>query len=145
MIGRSRAYGLGLGILIASLLGCAGDDGGSPGDDLVTDDLDAGNGGRQCRDDDGDGYVVGCTSARRDCDDDDPEVTDLCWRCAQPAEGCPCEPGTEFMRCDPKDVRGEHEGVVGVWVCDDGQRWCRDGAWTDCEILWQYATFMPER
>jgi hypothetical protein len=143
MSSRSRAYALSCGLLIATSLGCAGEDGGPP-DEFVPPDSDAGTTHR-CVDEDGDGYVVGCTSVRRDSDDADPEVTDLCWRCAEPNEGCPCEPGTEFESCDPRDVRGEHEGKVGVWVCDEGQRWCRDGAWTDCEILWQYATFMEER
>jgi hypothetical protein len=136
--------------LIAALLGCGGDDAAAaPDDGLDREDAGSGNGSNRCIDDDDDGWEVGCSRARaqRDCDDSDPTITDECRRCAsptKPGEGCPCEPGTEALSCDPKDVRTVQNGVEGVIICDEGIQWCRDGAWSDCEILSQYATFVPD-
>ena len=141
---RIRARALACGLLIAVLVGCGGDDSAPPGGDIDTGDVDGGTGMRRCDDEDGDGFQTGCSTSRRDCDDSDPMITDECRRCVTPNEGCPCEPGTESMRCDPEDVRMTREGVTGVVICDEGSRWCRDGAWSDCEILWQYATFVPD-
>ena len=140
---RSRVHAWSYGLLIAALLGCGGDDGGGP-EEVITSDVDGGDGARRCVDDDDDGFVVSCSRSPRDCDDGDPMITDECRRCIQAAEGCPCEPGTEAMHCDPEDQRVTRDGVMGVVICDEGTRWCRDGAWTECEILWQYATFVPD-
>jgi hypothetical protein len=44
--------------------------------------------------------------------------------CSEPAEGCPCEPGTPSIPCVLDVDAGQyHEGV----------RSCRDGAWTECQ------------
>jgi len=45
--------------------------------------------------------------------------------CSEPAEGCPCQPGTPSVPCvlDVVDASLYHEGV----------RSCRDGAWTECQ------------
>lgn len=143
MSGRRRVHALSYGLLMAALAGCGGDDGGGP---EQVSAADAGQGeGRRCIDEDDDGFSVGCSGSPRDCDDGDPTITDECRRCVRPNEGCPCEPGTEAMHCDPDDMRVTRDGVSGVVICDEGTRWCRDGAWTACEILWQYATFVPDR
>jgi hypothetical protein len=139
-----------LGLLIAALIGCGGDDGGgSPEEPLELDDAGSGSGESRCVDEDDDGFDVGCARGNlRDCDDSDPMITDECRRCAnplKPGEGCPCEPGTEpVTNCDPEDVRETRMGVRGVVICDEGIQWCRDGAWSDCEVLSQYATFVPD-
>ncbi|WP_236519586.1 hypothetical protein [Sandaracinus amylolyticus] len=50
--------------------------------------------------------------------------------CLRPEEGCPCEPGTESVECYPEPVV-----VGGERVClGAGERYCRDGAWTACEV-----------
>ncbi|AKF09504.1 hypothetical protein [Sandaracinus amylolyticus] len=50
--------------------------------------------------------------------------------CVRPDEGCPCEPGTEPVECYPEPVV-----VDGERVClGAGERYCRDGAWTACEV-----------
>ena len=128
-----------------ALLACGGDDGGSGNDDdgLVVSGDDSGTGSRGCIDEDDDGFGRRC-SAGLDCDDDDPSVTDECRRCIEPNKDCPCDPGTPMMHCNPEDIRTTMNGVTGVLVCSEGVRYCRDAAWTDCEILWQYATFTPD-
>lgn len=54
-------------------------------------------------------------------------------RCAAPAEGCACEPGTEPMDCylDPITIEDQI-------TCRAGTRYCRDGAWTACESIVDY-------
>jgi hypothetical protein len=134
-----------------ALLACAGDDGGSGGDDgLMTDDTDAGTGARGCIDEDDDGFGRRCTPGL-DCDDEDPSVTDECRRCVEPFdpkrsyENCPCDPGTEMLHCIPDTtMRVTRDGVMGTLVCSEGARYCRDGAWTDCEFLAQYTSFVPD-
>jgi hypothetical protein len=42
-----------------------------------------------CVDGDGDGFGAGCARGL-DCDDADRAITDGCYRCATPAEGCSC-------------------------------------------------------
>ena len=124
--------------LMALLIGfgCGGDD-----DDGSTKPPsgrpDAGGGSRTCMDNDDDGFGD-------DCDDDDPEVTDECRRCKVPNKGCPCEAGTKPMWCDPKDMRTTQGGKTGVLVCSEGTRYCREEEWSDCEILFQYATFVAD-
>lgn len=123
-------------------IGCSGDDGDGGDGNGVDTTISDGGGRPVCVDRDGDGYGRYC--GQNDCDDDDPDITDECTRCVMPAKDCPCEPGTRFVTCDPDDVRTTMNGVTGTVYCDDGARYCRDGAWTDCEILWQYATFVPD-
>lgn len=131
-----------LGLLL--VLGCGGDGGGGgPSGPPVSVDPDGGTGRRVCVDEDGDGFGRNCGNGN-DCDDDDPSVTDECRRCVSPNADCPCEPGTMPMTgCKPPDMDAVVNGVSGTWVCSEGTRYCREGLWSECEILWQYATFVP--
>lgn len=133
-----------LGMLVLGF-GCGGDDGpgnrGSAGS-TSTRDMDGGS-RASCIDEDEDGFGRNC-SAGADCDDDDPEITDECRRCARDLTGCTCEPGTEPMWCKPEDMRVTQNGVTGTLVCTDGARYCREGVWSGCEILAQYTTFIPD-
>ncbi|HEY2734497.1 MAG TPA: hypothetical protein VGI70_10965 [Polyangiales bacterium] len=128
-----------MAVLIAAglftILTCAACGGGghhksTPGTPVGNDD-DAGS--QACIDNDGDGFGVNC-SAGSDCDDDDPTVTDECLRCNSPSKSCPCTPGTKSVACTPPPVRVEG----GELVCHEGSRYCRDGAWGDCETIGQY-------
>lgn len=120
--------------------GCGSGDLDVPG--AVPPRVDAGR--MECIDDDGDGYGEGCGDP--DCDDADPEVTDLCFRCGRaPREDCPCEPGTApETTCTPPPIVGEQDGVVGSFVCSEGTRYCRDGLWSVCEAIGEYV-FVPGR
>ena len=133
-----------LGLLWGLLLGgCGGgDDGGGTKRPPVMMS-DGGLGSRECVDEDGDGFGLNCGDGL-DCDDEDPEMTDECVRCASPSRGCPCEKGTEPMKCKPPPMAATMNGVEGIVVCNEGARYCRDEKWSDCEILWQYATFVPD-
>ena len=111
------------------VIGCGGDDGAPPDDEVPTTKGDSGT-----NSDEG-----------IDCDDEVPEITDECRRCAQANEGCPCPSGTRPMQCDPDDIQTEMNGVKGVLVCTEGARYCRDGAWSACEIIWMYTTFVPTK
>jgi hypothetical protein len=86
-----------------------------------------------CVDEDGDGYGTYCDKGN-DCNDSDPKVTDECRRCKQPKFNCPCKPGTMPLKCDPPNI--EVEG--GTLVCSEGTRYCRDGLYSDCEIIGEY-------
>lgn len=110
--------------------GCAGDD--APPTKKTTKDRDAGD-EFVCVDEDGDGWGLYCDLGV-DCNDDDPDVTDECRRCAQPNENCACAPGTMPLMCTPPDIRVDG----GVLVCSEGTRYCRDGRWSECEIIGQY-------
>lgn len=129
-------------LAMIALLACGGGDSGSGDDGLVTES-DASTGTNRCIDEDDDGFGQRCTRGL-DCDDDDPSVTDECRRCIEPNEDCPCEPGTEMMHCIPEARRVTMDGVTGSLVCSEGARYCRDGAWTDCEFLAQYTSFIPD-
>jgi hypothetical protein len=129
------------------LVACGGksgkhaDEGDDPGISL---DTDAGDGESMCVDEDDDGYGRGCSDGP-DCNDKDPDVTDECIRCGTPNKGCPCEPGTKPLSgCKPEDKRVTMNGVRGVLMCTEGTRYCRDGAWSDCEAIQQYTTFVPD-
>jgi hypothetical protein len=119
--------------------GC-GDDAAPASGSRTTGHHDASTGSRECYDPDGDGYGPYCELGK-DCDEEDPDVTDLCYRCAKPNLDCPCEPGTEPEWCKPKDEKVEG----GLIVCSDGTRYCRDGAWSDCERIAQYTMFVPDQ
>jgi hypothetical protein len=125
---------------LALLLGCGGGGGGG-GDNTLA--LDASTGSRECMDEDGDGFGRYCSEGN-DCDDGDDTITDECRRCVRPNEGCPCEPGTKPMWCDPPDMRTVMNGVTGVLECKEGTRYCRDGVYSECEILLQYAVFVAD-
>ncbi len=82
-----------------------------------------------CQDDDGDGYGFGNTCRGADCDDRDPAVTDRCYRCREPLDGCPCEEGAAPVPCDVTSGRNANpEGL-----CNLGQRTCAAGRWGACE------------
>jgi hypothetical protein len=131
--------------LAVLLAGCGGDD--EPADDDAGTALsaDASSGRRTCIDNDDDGFGDYCS--RRDCDDDDPDITDECYRCSDnvPMPDCPCDPGTKPSECDPPDARIMLDN--GNWAtvyCTEGTMYCRDEVWTDCEILWEYATIVED-
>jgi hypothetical protein len=126
-----------LGLWLVVLGACA-DDSSDSGTSVPTDN-DASTGERECYDPDEDGFGPYC-AAGRDCDEDDPLVTDLCYRCADIEKDCPCEPGTEPVTCKPEDEKVEG----GLIVCSEGTYWCRDGAWSDCERIAMYTMFIPD-
>jgi hypothetical protein len=125
-------------LLVCLLFACAcgGDDadGGPPSRPGA--DPDAGGGSNRCIDEDNDGFGYRCDAP--DCDDEDPTMTDECYRCAKPAERCPCEKGTMPAFCVPPKM--EVEG--GVLVCEEGAFYCREGAWSACEAVGAYV-FVP--
>ena len=129
-----------LGVVLGWSVGCGGGHHGSAPSTVSTDDDGGASVIHECEDADGDGFGRYCT-AGADCDDSDPGVTDECKRCIQPSLNCPCEPGTAPMRCDPhyaKKVSG------GMLICSEGTRYCRDGAYSDCEVLQQYVMFVSD-
>ena len=140
-----------MALLIGFGFGCGGDDDDDGSSMVPNGRPDAGGGARRCVDNDDDGFGDFCDDGD-DCDDDDPEVTDECRRCRVPNEGCPCEAGTKPLHCDPKDLRTTNDkGQTGVLVCSEGTRYCRKenpeaekSEWSDCEILFQYATFVAD-
>lgn len=127
--------------LLFLLCAACGDSGGGGSGDFETGDASLPR--QRCVDADEDGYDLYC-GASRDCDDEDPNVLDECYRCKTENEGCPCDPGTKPIYCDPDDVHTVQDGVSGIIRCSEGTRYCRDGAWSACEILLQYATFIPD-
>ena len=132
--------------LLALLAGCGGgDDEPSDKDGGLSLSPDASGGSHKCVDNDDDGYGDYCK--RRDCDDDDPNVTDECYRCSNMATmpDCPCDVGTKPLECDPPDTRIMLDN--GNWAtvyCTEGTMFCRDEVWSECEILWQYATIVED-
>ena len=116
------------------LWGCGDDGGGLPPPSVSSGDASV---SRECEDADGDGFGKNCVLGR-DCNDDDPDDTDLCYRCLQANPGCPCEPGTPPMFCTPPTIKVEG----GILVCSEGTLYCRDGMWSECEIIGAY-TFVP--
>jgi hypothetical protein len=138
-----RISGLLLCVAWLVSLGC-GDEDDSPSGTISVGMEDAGA-PQPCIDEDGDGYGAHCTRGD-DCDDSDTSITDECVRCTKVvATGCPCEPGTKPMECDPKDVKTTNaEGVRGTLVCSEGTRYCRDGFYSDCEALAQYTFFVAD-
>lgn len=96
-------------------------------------------GEQKCVDEDGDGFGEYCDLGL-DCDDEDPNVTDECRTCGTPKVNCPCKPGTTPAKCDPPDIHVEG----GTLVCSEGTRYCRDGRYSDCEIIGQYV-LVPDK
>jgi len=134
--------------LVAMLcgLGCSSKHhgGGGAGSDFSI----GGDGGmpnaHECMDADGDGFGKYC-AAGPDCDDNDPTVTNECVACKTPNKGCPCMAGTMPMHCNPHYMMTTTKnGVMGTLTCSEGTRYCRDGLYSDCEVLLQYATFTPD-
>jgi hypothetical protein len=122
-------------LLLTASAACSGKERRPP--PVATDDLDGGA-DDECIDEDGDGFGRNC-SPGRDCDDDDPDITDECRRCGGSgiATDCPCTPGTKTISCTPpvKHVAG------GTLVCKEGNRYCRDGYWSICETIGEYVFF----
>jgi hypothetical protein len=124
-----------VGLSLAAI-GCGG------GDDVrapatVPTVYDDDGGADLCIDRDHDGYGRNCDQGK-DCDDDDPNVTDECRRCLSIAQDCPCTRGTSPIRCVPPTIRVDG----GVLVCTEGTRYCRDGYWSGCEVIGDYV-FRP--
>jgi hypothetical protein len=105
------------------------------------EDAGQGSGSTDCKDQDGDNYGVGLGCIGRDCDDTNPMITDQCIRCAMPAVNCPCDPGTKPTKCDP---HYSMKVMGGTFVCSEGSRYCRDGVYSDCEVLMQYVMFISD-
>lgn len=81
-----------------------------------------------CVDNDGDGYGDGCR-AGPDCNDNDPAVTNECYRCKTGGPGCPCTDEGLRKSC------GRVEADVGSQVvCGQGVTVCSNGVWGDCII-----------
>src|SRR5690349_18359477 len=57
-------------------------------------------------DNDHDGFGPACP-AGEDCNDDDPNITDECYRCAHHAPGCPCSKEGDRIDCGKVTL---HEG-----------------------------------
>jgi hypothetical protein len=101
---------------------------------LTQSDLDAGLINASCVDKDNDGFGQGCFRGK-DCDDDDPTVTDECYRCVHPeTEGCACKRGIDPVVCYLDNTKNEE----GRTVCNEGTRFCREGKWTGCESVRSY-------
>ncbi len=79
-----------------------------------------------CEDVDGDGFGPMCAPGE-DCDDEDPAVTDACYRCIVPNQGCTCEMDARPAACDV-----DTNGQVTMDTCYVGQRTCMQGVWTRC-------------
>ena len=96
-----------------------------------------------CVDLDHDGFGDSC-SMGRDCNDMDAAVTDVCYRCGVPNEGCPCDAGTPSMDCIPPPYRGtDANGIQGTFECSGGTRYCAQGMWGPCQALTAYV-FVPD-
>ena len=131
---RWLTWGLAVCMGVLGVWGCGDDD--SP-EDKPTSHKDAGD-EFVCVDEDADGFGMYCDLGP-DCDDSDPSSTDECVRCASPKPSCPCKPGTMPIKCDPPPIKVEG----GTLVCSEGTRYCRDGFWSECEIIGQY-TLIPD-
>ncbi len=134
-------------VFAVCFLGCGGKGGGGGGAgsySVADNDGGANTVTRGCVDMDGDGYGKNCPMGQ-DCNDNDPNITDECIRCRTTNQGCPCDPGTMPMRCDPHYMqKTTMNGVSGTLVCSEGTRYCRDGVYSDCEVLFQYAMFVAD-
>ena len=128
-------FGLLLCMAWLGLVGCGDEDGSPPGTVSVSTE-DAGT--EPCVDEDGDGYGANCKLGD-DCNDSDTSITNQCVACTKVVKaGCPCEPGTKPMACDPEDIKTTRNGIRGTLVCSEGTRYCRDGFYSDCEALVEY-------
>ena len=123
------------------LMSCAQDE--APPGAVSVGDFDGGADADLCVDNDGDGCGAHCDRGA-DCDDSDASITNECRVCATPKQGCKCTPGTKPLDCDPADIRTTVNGVQGTLVCTEGFRYCRDGMYSDCEIIQMYARFIAD-
>jgi hypothetical protein len=84
--------------------------------------------GPACMDGDGDGFGMNCPNGQ-DCDDADRNSTNECYRCANPATGCPC---TEEGATDACNVETDSNAIGPSGVCHSGTRLCTGGRWQRC-------------
>ncbi len=128
-------------LLLSALLGCGVDERApaaqfaSGFDAAPPRDIEASEGiappaVSDCVDRDGDGFGAGCARGL-DCDDRDPAVTDGCYRCATPAEGCSCSNDMPPLPCDVR--RGVT--VAEHATCHLGERRCVNARWSACQPL----------
>ncbi|MFO0624557.1 MAG: hypothetical protein U0325_02995 [Polyangiales bacterium] len=103
---------------------------GAPARDIEASDAPAMPATPGCVDRDGDGWGAGCARGL-DCDDGDPGVTDGCYRCATPSEGCSCSNDMPPLPCDVQ--RGAT--VTEDATCHLGERRCVAGRWSACQPL----------
>jgi hypothetical protein len=118
-------------LVVLTTAACSGDDSHRP--TVPTGDGEDGGSDEACIDEDGDGYGKNCDKGR-DCDDSDPDTTDECRRCIGVVKDCPCAMGTKTLSCTPPVMHV----VGGTLVCKEGNRYCRDGYWSDCETIGGY-------
>jgi hypothetical protein len=119
--------------LCLAAIGCSADP-ARPVTSTIPPDDDDDAGAERCIDRDHDGYGKYCSKGK-DCDDDDADITDDCRRCLNRViKDCPCERGTTAQRCTPPTIQVEG----GILVCAEGNRYCRDGYWGDCETIGMY-------
>jgi hypothetical protein len=123
---------LGIVALCLAAIGCSGDE-KRPGSSVPYDNDDEDSGAELCIDRDHDGFGRNCDKGK-DCNDEDPSITDECRRCLTKVKDCPCAKGTEAIRCTPPTIRVDG----GVLVCAEGTRYCRAGYWSDCETIGEY-------
>ena len=119
---------------LVAIAGCGGGS-GSGSEDAGGYAVGGDSGPRHlCVDEDDDGFGVDCPREPRDCDDQDPTITDECFRCVSPNDGCPCEAGLKPMDCTPPRIKVKG----GFLVCREGTRYCRDQTWSVCEVIGEY-------
>ena len=104
-----------------------------------TGDSDDGGSAQSCIDNDNDGFGAYCAHPK-DCDDNDPDITDECVRCRSANDDCPCTTGVPPLGCSPPDI--EVDG--GTYQCKEGTRYCRHGRWSKCEQVGNYV-FVPNQ
>jgi hypothetical protein len=81
-----------------------------------------------CRDEDGDGFGVGCAQGQ-DCDDADESVTFEC-ACDEPSSGCPCDEPGRAAPCGRA-----YASAGSQLVCGQGVTTCVDGSWGECVLV----------
>jgi hypothetical protein len=113
-------------LAVVSLVGCV-DTGRSPPVSVGPHDGDF------CTDGDGDGFGEGCALGG-DCNDTDPAIHQGCLSCVRPAEGCACDNSRKPISCYLEPSANEDGG----FMCHEGTRYCREGAWSACESIFSY-------
>ncbi len=125
--------GVRLGLLAAGALalvgiytGCSDGDRLPPTGGPVVVGGTGGGGPAICQDGDNDSFGANCASGA-DCDDNDASVTDECYRCNTPNDGCECPSEGQVVSC------GSVSSKVGETVtCVVGDRACEGGVWSEC-------------
>jgi hypothetical protein len=123
------------GVALVSLLlsACGGDD-TKPSSREGDVELGADTDKPSCQDADGDGYGPHC-EAGDDCDDADDTVFEECGVCSDVREGCLCDAAAVPIDCKVPLDKIEGDPLL----CKVGKRYCRDGVWSDCIGVVQYA------